>query len=640
MTFRKDINSLRAIAVLSVVLFHFNSNWIPGGFAGVDIFFVISGYLMTGIIITGLSNNSFSIVNFLIARVNRIIPALSALIITLLLVSYFFLTPNDYEELGIHALGSITFTSNIIFWKESTGYFNSSAHEKWLLHTWSLSAEWQFYLLYPIILTALTKIISPPNIKRLIFLGTLTLILLSIFLTSKWPTGSYYLLPTRAWEMLIGGLAFLYPLNDKSLIRRKIFEYIGMSFIISSFFIFSSTTNWPGYSALAPTIGTYLVILANNQNSMLSQNLILQNIGKWSYSIYLWHWPIAVGVIYFNLNPVHSIAGAFLSIVIGFFSYTFIEKATLPRKITNIKQAISYKPALLAILTCIFSSYIWLNHGMSERFSPSKDTQKVINQLVMPYRSNGYCYYSYHEKGFSVNQEKGTQCFLGDKDTKANTLLFGDSFAGHNEPFFDTVFKKNNASFQSIVTNWCAPSLKDDFPGPESNPAFEQCLLNRSYVKNNITNYKNIILAGSWDQIAEEGQLEDTINLAKKISQSDVNVFIMAGPYRFKENPLDDFLKSIYLNHSFDSVNFSGKDESMKVANQRLSNFAKKSKNIYFISRDKLFNHNHLFYESNIKKYIPYTFDGGHISILGSKYSAKLFMQNEDNQQLIKLLTK
>lgn len=145
MEFRKDINGLRAFAVIAVVLFHFNSAWSPGGFAGVDVFFVISGFLMTSIIFRGIEQNSFSVIKFYIARANRIIPALALLCFVLLVGGWFYLTPVEYKALGKHAASSVSFVSNFIYLTEA-GYFAASSHEKWLLHTWSLSVEWQFYI--------------------------------------------------------------------------------------------------------------------------------------------------------------------------------------------------------------------------------------------------------------------------------------------------------------------------------------------------------------------------------------------------------------------------------------------------------------------------------------------------------------
>jgi len=171
MKFREDINALRAIAVASVVVFHFNHSWLPGGFAGVDVFFVISGFLMTMIVVKGLEKENFSILSFYIARVKRIIPALSVLCFILLIFGLFFISPIDYLNLGKHAAASLSFVSNMVYWSESN-YFNPSSNEKWLLHTWSLSVEWQFYLIYPLALVFLKKVLTFRQLKFVVLCGT------------------------------------------------------------------------------------------------------------------------------------------------------------------------------------------------------------------------------------------------------------------------------------------------------------------------------------------------------------------------------------------------------------------------------------------------------------------------------------
>jgi peptidoglycan/LPS O-acetylase OafA/YrhL len=221
--FRKDINGLRATAVIAVVLFHFNAPWMPGGFAGVDVFFVISGFLMTGIIFRGIEQENFSILKFYVARANRIIPALAVLCLVLLVFGWFL--PLDYKALAKHVVSSIGFFSNVIYWRES-GYFDVASHEKWLLHTWSLSVEWQFYIIYPLVLVAMRKFMSVKAMKATVLLGTVLGFTFCVIATYKWPNPAYYLLPTRAWQMMIGGVAYLYPfaLQEK---RKKLVEWRG-----------------------------------------------------------------------------------------------------------------------------------------------------------------------------------------------------------------------------------------------------------------------------------------------------------------------------------------------------------------------------------------------------------------------------
>uniref|UniRef100_UPI0024934655 acyltransferase family protein n=1 Tax=Vibrio rotiferianus TaxID=190895 RepID=UPI0024934655 len=331
MNFRYDINGLRAIAVIAVVLFHFNPAWFPGGFAGVDVFFVISGFLMTGIIFKGLMNDNFNLFDFYIARANRIIPVLIVLCLVLLVFGWFYLPPFGYRELGKHVSSSLVFFSNVIYWRES-GYFDVASHEKWLLHTWSLSVEWQFYILYPIVLVALKKFLSLENLKRLIFFGTVLSFCLSVIAAVNWPNPAYYLLPTRAWEMMMGGVAFLYPWN-LSESKKKLIEIIGLALILGSYIFVSSDVPWPGLFALFPVLGSYLIIVSNQQTSLITNNAPFQYLGKFSYSIYIWHWPVVVYLYFYELHG-YEVFGIFLSIVLGFSSYYFVESKKIPFKVT------------------------------------------------------------------------------------------------------------------------------------------------------------------------------------------------------------------------------------------------------------------------------------------------------------------
>lgn len=355
MNFRYDINGLRAIAVIAVVLFHFNPHLAPGGFAGVDVFFVISGFLMTGIILRGMENHTFSVLGFYAARANRIIPALVLLCGVLLIFGWFSLTPLDYQTLAKHAASSISFSSNFAYWLES-GYFEATSNEKWLLHTWSLSVEWQFYLLYPLCLVGLSKFLSLNALKIGLIAGSLLGFLISIFATMVWPDSSYYLLPTRAWEMLFGGVAYAYPFVFKEA-QKKYIAGVGITLIALSYIFISANTAWPGYLAILPVLGSYLVISANTQSSIITNNVISQAIGKWSYSIYLWHWPVAV---YMKKNDLESMLMYFsLTILLGFISFHFVERS---------KWITGYKLLVVGIVPFLLSITIYDQKGIIERF--------------------------------------------------------------------------------------------------------------------------------------------------------------------------------------------------------------------------------------------------------------------------------
>jgi peptidoglycan/LPS O-acetylase OafA/YrhL len=326
MLFRKDINGLRAFAVIGVVLFHFNAQWLTGGFSGVDIFFVISGYLMTAIIFTKMDNNQFSLWAFYQSRAKRIVPPLALLCLTLLIFGWFYLYSADFKALAKHALTSITFLSNFVYANED-GYFTAAVTEKWLLHTWSLSVEWQFYIIYPLVILGLKKCMQPALVLCFLIAITLMSFLLALYGSLHFPDKAFFHLPTRAWELLIGGLIFLYPVT-LSKINKHIASTFGLVLILFSYLYLAETDLWPSYLTLLPILGASLVLIANNQGSAILNNALAQRLGSASYSIYLWHWPVYVYLYHQGLahEPNMLFAGMIVSLLLGWASYYFIEQ--------------------------------------------------------------------------------------------------------------------------------------------------------------------------------------------------------------------------------------------------------------------------------------------------------------------------
>lgn len=359
--FRNDINGLRAWAVLAVILYHFGVAGFSGGFVGVDIFFVISGYLMTGIIINGLEKSvagpRFSLGRFYLARARRILPALWVLCISLLILGWFWLSSADYTQLGSHASRAISFTSNIKFFKEA-GYFDANSFDKWLLHTWSLPVEWQFYILLPLTLILLWKLKpSRPFIILALVVACLVSFVLSIYASQHNASSAFYLLRNRAWEMLAGGLVFLlaHKIRLSPLLSKGV-EWLGFGLIFYAIVFFKPTNLWPGYLALVPVLGAVLVLLANRQQSWLTAPSPAQWLGSTSYSLYLWHWPLVVALHYTELdkdNAAISLALllTLLTLLLGYASYRWVEnpaRAQLTQ--VNTKAAVIIMIAALALV--------------------------------------------------------------------------------------------------------------------------------------------------------------------------------------------------------------------------------------------------------------------------------------------------
>lgn len=330
-SFREDINGLRAYAVIAVLLFHFSLIGLPGGFAGVDVFFVISGYLMTAIIVNGREKGSFSIVKFYMARARRILPALMVLIIFLLVLGWFWLPTTDYKALGSQSVFSLTFMSNIYYFL-SAGYFDVASHEKWLLHTWSLAVEAQFYVLYPLFVAIIWRLW--PGLKALI-LSLLVIFVVSlvanIMATIWYPSAAFYLLPTRGWELAAGGLVYLVARQGWVMPKFKSIGYwLGWVLMLGSFLLIHETFAWPGWWAILPVFGASLIILGQREDCKLINNSVAQWLGDRSYSLYLWHWPLVVALYFAGLES-HWIwvSGAFaLSLLLANLSYNLVEVPT------------------------------------------------------------------------------------------------------------------------------------------------------------------------------------------------------------------------------------------------------------------------------------------------------------------------
>lgn len=326
-SFRVDINGLRAWAVAAVVLYHFGLAGVSGGFVGVDVFFVISGFLMTGIVLSGLEKDSFSLWRFYLARGVRIWPALLVVCLVLLGLGWFFLVEQEYQRLGKHVRDSLLFSSNLRYMKEA-GYFDVASSEKWLLHTWSLSVEWQFYLLYPLLLMLLWRLFTGRYLLPI--LATLLVLLLAfgIWQTVHDANRAFYVLQVRAWEMLAGGLVLLLGQRLELTRSWRTGVYVaGMVLIVGSILLLDASRLWPGAWAILPVLGASLVILAANQSSPLTASRPMQWLGDRSYSIYLWHWPVMVALAYLEKQSESPwvLGGILLSLLLGQLSYRLVE---------------------------------------------------------------------------------------------------------------------------------------------------------------------------------------------------------------------------------------------------------------------------------------------------------------------------
>lgn len=466
MKFRKDINGLRAFAVVAVVLFHFNSSWMPGGFAGVDVFFVISGFLMTGIIFRGMEQDKFSVLNFYVARANRIIPALALLCLVLLVFGWFYLTPLEYKALGKHAASSVGFLSNFVYWREA-GYFDAASHEKWLLHTWSLSVEWQFYIIYPLVLIALRKFLPIKTLKLLLIIGTVLGFIFSVVATYKSPNAAYYLFPTRAWEMMIGGVAYLYPFTLQEN-RKKLIEWAGLILVIGSYFLISAENLWPGYLAIFPVLGSFLIIQAQRNDSLITGNIIFQKLGAWSYSIYLWHWPFVVAIYTFSLPSYYIYIGMILSVLLGFLSYKYVEKINFPRSFPTLLSYLKCKPIYIAGIIGVIGSGLFLTNGFEEHY-PN-------NVLLVSNEAN-------NKNPYNCMTENKFPCYIGEKDN-IKAIIVGDSHADALTTSLASMYDLRKEGIIALTRSSC-PFILDIKILKQENECLAENLKRRDFLNKN-----------------------------------------------------------------------------------------------------------------------------------------------------------
>lgn len=316
--YRRDIDGLRTLAVLPVVFNHAGIPGFPGGFVGVDIFFVISGFLISGILAREVEESRYSVVRFYERRARRILPALFAVIAVTLIIGCFILTPMQFDGLGKSVATTLLFVSNLWFWYSAGDYFGPGVELEPLLHTWSLAVEEQFYFLYPLLLWALSGFSRKTLVLAVGSLSLLSLAL-SIYATPSHPTFSFYLLPTRIWELGAGALLALgvFPTSRQRWVS-ELAGVLGLGLIVGAILLVDDQTPFPGLSAVAPVAGAVLLIIAGFGPGSTASRLLslspLVGIGLISYSLYLWHWPIIVAARVMTGNSELSLATAAICI--------------------------------------------------------------------------------------------------------------------------------------------------------------------------------------------------------------------------------------------------------------------------------------------------------------------------------------
>ncbi|TCK62362.1 acyltransferase family protein [Seleniivibrio woodruffii] len=569
MRYRADIDGLRSVAIIPVVLYHAGMNMFSGGFIGVDVFFVISGYLITSIILNDIEKDKFSISQFYFRRIKRIFPALYFFLTVTTLFCFFFYLPEDFRAYGKSLFGSVFFISNIVFWRES-GYFDTSSEMKPLLHTWSLSVEEQFYIFYPVMLLILAKYFKKRYSGAVIVVFILSF-MLSIFATPKAASASFYLLPTRAWELMLGALLALNVLPQTNNFKLlNIASLCGITMVLIGVFAYDQSTLFPGIAALLPCGGTALIIysgISDSQkpfiNRLLSFKLFVI-IGLVSYSWYLWHWALFAFKNYYHgvLRDMFFLSTPFLivlSLVLAFVSYFVIEKPFRDIKWENRKMVFAGAFQVMAVAG-IVALVIWTQKGFPDRFSDRIADLSAAGKDMISMEE-------YNRKNGLEHLDKNRFYILGDKNTRPSFVLLGDSIAHSVAPGIGMLASESGKSGYLFSNAATLPVLDVYAINKATNP--EKFLRRVFEIINGDENIKTVIIAARWqgylnlweiystdsngkmspvdlkdrkELIAEE--LKKTVELLRSKNK---NVLVIGNLPESKVNIPDSIVKSQYI---------------------------------------------------------------------------------------------
>ncbi|WP_157966810.1 acyltransferase family protein [Pseudomonas sichuanensis] len=553
LTLRNDIQGLRALAVLAVIVFHMNSNWLPGGFLGVDIFFVISGFIITRLLHTQHTAQTFSYRQFYLSRAKRIIPAYLALIVICSLVFALLLIKGDFRDFFRSAKAALIFNSNNYF-AHYYDYFGPKAFELPLLHTWSLAIEMQYYLLMPVLFLMLPAKWRTPVLVAL-FAG------LTGYATYRGTqpdaSGLYYSLAARIPEFLIGSVtALIRP--PASATQQRVAYAVGGSLMVASFALITESAFKPGLLTLPPCIGVALVIWAAiNQRSNPLCNPIAVQTGNLSYSLYLWHWPILAALRYihgsYELPASVLSAAALLTLICGWLSYTFIENRVRFSKARSIPLG-----ATIAILVIALGTL---------------QATRKLNKTVVPRPPVEFTRYA--DPALICHGQIIGDCVRGAQDAPQEILVIGDSHAAQLNLFADVVGRYINARMRVISASSCIPLHGFDIRSVPQN-AVAPCEAQIQQVDKYLATAKTVFIAGRWDLHLKDPASANSIDhLFEQSARRDQQVFVLLQiPSLTADLQRATRLKALGL-HPRVTV-----DDKWRLANDRIIEMASKYDNV------------------------------------------------------------
>lgn len=506
MHYRIEIDGLRAFAILPVVLSHAWGGIFSGGYVGVDIFFVISGYLITSTIIKDHGGAGFSLLAFYERRIRRILPALFAVLLVSLAVGLFLLAPVDYAILGREVFAACLFVSNMLYFRQA-GYFDPGGDLKPLLHTWSLAVEEQFYLAFPILLAFLLRRYGMlRSAKTMAVLAGLSFAL-CVACASIAPTFNYFSAATRAWELLIGAAIALAPPNFGTRQRLKeALALLGLALILLPVFLYDESTPFPGIAALPPVLGSCLILAAAQHTRIGGWLSIppLRAIGLISYSLYLWHWPVLVFWRFAKLDTLTSL-DCVLAVVVSFvaaaLSYRFVERPFRDRKRIK-RRGIFLFGVIGSLALALLGAGLSVSGGLAFRTLP--------NPLIAAAERDAAAFQADPCLRRGAEPADPGLCVLGAPDARlpVTAALWGDSHAAQLVPAVDSVGRQLGVRIDRFTKAGCPPMTADRFWPPNdflgACPAFNDAVMGRIAATPTL---RTLIVALRWDAIASGGTL-------------------------------------------------------------------------------------------------------------------------------------
>lgn len=634
--YRPDIDGLRAIAVLLVVGFHAFPTKIPGGFIGVDIFFVISGFLISIIIFESLEKKNFSIIEFYVRRTCRIFPALFAVMLTTIISGTILFLPDELKQLGKHIAGGATFVSNFILWRES-GYFDTAADTKTMLHLWSLAIEEQFYIFWPLLLALCWK--NKWNFLKITLLIAFISFSIGIYLTTNNRTAAFYSPVARFWELMIGGTLAYASLHQTSFLKKyKDTQSItGIALLFIGIGLITRTSSFPGWWALLPTLGAFLIISAGpvawvNKNILSTPPLVW--IGLISYPLYLWHWPLLsfARIIESGLPSRELRAFAvLLSMALAFLTYKFLEK---PIRTGGGLRTKSVALSILVASVGAFGLTIFLNNGLftiNKNFSQT-DAFKQLGDAPLEYINNLTCMKKYpYERPGNANH---WFCMLS-RNENPTLLLLGNSFANHHYPGFANNVNLNHHSILSIgICDAADPATagETDFIEDRNSACHRNNKLKEQQLIDSIVKKSKTIRYAIIDGLRRDPDESYIARLKKRIDflESENVKVIVFLPHFIHFTNIKDCLPRPFRDATTCNFDIRERTELLEKFNPLIVSISKSNKNVLFYDQNNLFCDEKQC--SLLRNGMPLSRDltkdehGGHFSIYASNESAKLFV--------------